>query len=80
FTFKGVQVGFVTTVATGNGDADLSLDGGTTAVVHTHGPGSFGKVRYVTKVTAGISHSLVVTVVGTTGHPKVDVDAFVVIS
>jgi hypothetical protein len=79
FTFSGLQVGFVTTIASTNGSATIAVDGGSAATVNTHATGGPGKVRFVKAVKKG-SHTLVLTVSGTAGHPKIDVDAFVVIS
>jgi kumamolisin len=79
FTFSGIQVGFVTTTSSNNGAATIAIDGGSATTVNTHAGGAHGKVRFV-KATGSGSHTLVLTVSGTAGHPKVDVDAFVVIS
>jgi hypothetical protein len=79
FTFSGFQVGFITTVASTHGSAKIVVDGGTAATVNTHATGGPGKIRYVKATSAG-SHTLVLTVLGTAGHPKIDVDAFVVLS
>jgi len=79
FTYSGVQVGFVTVTSSSNGSATIAVDGGASATVDTHAGGAVGKVRYVKPTPAG-AHSLVLTVSGTAGHPKVDVDAFVVLS
>ncbi|HEX4493669.1 MAG TPA: protease pro-enzyme activation domain-containing protein [Acidimicrobiia bacterium] len=80
FTFSGTQVGFVTNVASTNGSATIAIDGGSAATVNTHATGGPGIVRFV-KLSGGPgSHTLVLTVSGTAGHPKIDVDAFAVIS
>jgi kumamolisin len=79
FTFSGTQVGFVTTVASANGSATIVIDGGAAATVNTHATGGPGIVRFV-KATGTGPHTLVLKVLGTAGHPKIDVDAFVVLS
>lgn len=79
FAFSGSQVAWAATIDTSRGSARVSLDGGAAATVSTNGPSLKTRtVVYAKSVTSG-SHSLLLTVVGTSGHPRVDVDAFFVI-
>ena len=80
FSFTGSQVAWVTTVNSDRGSADLSVDAGSTTTVSTNG-GSLKTaiVKYVNKVSSG-AHVLHLTVLGTSGTPRVDVDAFLVIN
>jgi hypothetical protein len=79
FSFTGKQVAWVSTIASNRGSATASLDGGAATTVNTHGTATKpAKVVYTATKTAG-THSLVVNVLGTAGHARVDVDAFLVI-
>jgi hypothetical protein len=79
FSFTGKQVAWVSTVASNRGSATASLDGGAATTVNTHGTATKpAMVVYTATKTAG-THSLVVNVLGTAGHARVDVDAFLVI-
>ena len=79
FSFTGSQVAWVSTIASNRGSASVSLDGGTAATVSTHGTTIQPRtVVYIKTMTSG-AHTLLVKVLGTAGHPRVDVDAFLVI-
>jgi hypothetical protein len=80
FSFTGRYVAWVSTVAATNGDATVQIDGGGSSTVHTHGSSTnAGRLVYSKSVSAG-AHTVTVTNLGTAGHSRVDVDAFVVIS
>jgi hypothetical protein len=77
--FTGSQVAWVSTIASNRGSATASLDGGVATTVNTHGTATKpAMVVYTATKTQG-THSLVVNVLGTAGHARVDVDAFLVI-
>jgi hypothetical protein len=79
FPFTGSQVAVVSTIGTNRGSATVSLDGGTATTVSTNGTAlKTAMVVYTKTVTAG-THSLLLNVLGTAGHPRVDVDGFLVI-
>jgi len=79
FSFTGSQVAWVSTLGTNRGSATAALDGGTAATVNTQGTAlKPAMVVYTKKVAVG-AHSLLLKVLGTAGHPRVDVDAFLVI-
>lgn len=78
-SFSGSQVAWVSTIGSNRGSATAKLDSGTATTVSTNGATlKPATVVYVKTMTAG-SHSLLVKVLGTSGHPRVDVDAFLVI-
>ena len=60
------------------GSATVKLDSGSAATINTHttSPKAAEIVDVVTAAANG-SHKLVVNVLGTSGHPRIDVDAFV---
>jgi hypothetical protein len=79
FSFTGSQVAWVSTIAANRGSATVSLDGGAATTVSTNGTTTQPRtVVYIKTMTSG-AHTLLVKVLGTAGHPRVDVDAFLVI-
>jgi hypothetical protein len=78
-SFSGSQVAWVSTIGSNRGSAAASLDGGTATTVSTNGTAlKTAMVVYTKTVTAG-THSLLLNVLGTAGHPRVDVDGFLII-
>jgi hypothetical protein len=79
FSFTGSQVAWVSTIAASRGSATVKLDGGAAATVSTNGASlKTAMVVFVKTATSG-THTLLLKVLGTPGHPRVDVDAFLVI-
>ena len=80
-TFTGFQVGWMSTQGPTRGSATVKLDSGTAATINTNtaSPHAAEMVDVVTAAAQG-SHKLVVNVLGTAGHTRIDVDAFVVLS
>jgi hypothetical protein len=80
-TFTGFQVAWMSTQGPTRGSATVKLDSGTAATINTNtsSPHAAEIVDVVT-ATANGSHKLLVTTLGTSGHPRIDVDAFVVLS
>jgi len=80
-TFTGFQVAWMSTQGPTRGSATVKLDSGTPGTINTNAssPKTAEIVDVVTAAANG-SHKLVVTVLGTAGHPRIDVDAFVVLS
>jgi hypothetical protein len=77
-SFTGSQVAWVSTIGSNRGTATASLDAGTPATISTNGTAlKTATVVYTKKVTAG-THSLLLKVLGTAGHPRVDVDCFLI--
>ena len=79
FSFTGKQVAWVSTIASNRGSATASLDGGAATTVNTNGTTTKPAMVVYTATKAAGTHSLVVNVLGTAGHARVDVDAFLVI-
>jgi len=80
-TFTGFQAAWMSTQGPTRGSATVKLDSGTAATINTN-TGSPKTAEIVDVVTAAAngSHKLVVSVLGTAGHPRIDVDAFIVLS
>jgi hypothetical protein len=79
-TFKGFQVAWMSTEGPTRGSATVKLDSGTAKTINTHTTG-VKTAEIVDVITeASGSHTLVIKVLGTSGHPRVDVDAFVVLA
>jgi len=80
-TFTGFQAAWMSTQGPTRGSATVKLDSGTAATINTNtsAPHTAEIVDVVTAAANG-SHKLVVNVLGTAGHPRIDVDAFVVLS
>jgi len=80
-TFTGFQVAWMSTQGPTRGSATVKLDTGTAATINTNtaSPHAAEVVDVVTAAANG-SHKLVVKVLGTAGHPRIDVDAFIVLS
>ena len=80
-TFSGTgQVAWVSTVGATHGSASVKLDSGAKKTINTHGSSTAkAEIVDVVKAKAG-SHQLVVSVLGTSGHAQVDVDAFVILT
>lgn len=79
FTFTGTQVAWVSTINTDRGSATVSIDGGTAKTVNTNGTALHTAAIVYSKAVTSATHTLVLKVLGTAGHPRVDVDAFLVI-
>jgi hypothetical protein len=79
FSFTGSQVALVSTIASNRGSASVSLDGGAATTVSTNGATTKPRMVVYIKTMASGAHALLVKVLGTAGHPRVDVDAFLVI-
>jgi hypothetical protein len=79
-SFTGIQAAWVSTDGPTRGSASVKLDSGGTATISTHA--SSPKTAQVVDVLSGVSgsHKLVIKVLGTSGHPRVDIDAFIVLA
>jgi hypothetical protein len=80
-TFTGFQVAWMSTQGPTRGSATVKLDSGTAATINTNTASAHAaEVVDVVTAAANGSHKLVVKVLGTAGHPRIDVDAFIVLS
>jgi hypothetical protein len=81
FTFTGIQVAWMSTQGPTRGSATVKLDSGTASTINTDTTSPHtAEIVDVATAAANASHKLVITVLGTSGHPRIDVDAFVVLS
>jgi hypothetical protein len=77
FTFTGRAVAWVAPIGSSRGQARIYLDGTWVKTVDLHGPAR--RIVYTRTFSSVKTHRLTVRVVGTSGHPRVDVDAFLVV-
>jgi hypothetical protein len=79
-SFSGIQAAWVSTLGPTRGSASVQLGSGKATTISTHA--SSPKTAQIVDVVSGSSgsHKLVVKVLGTSGHPRVDVDAFIVLA
>jgi kumamolisin len=79
-SFNGIQAAWVGTQGPTRGSATIQRDSQPKATVDTHT--STPKTAEVVHVVHGPSgsHKLVITVLGTAGHPRVDIDAFIILA
>jgi hypothetical protein len=79
FSFTGSNVAWIATKSSNRGQANVYIDGSFVATVDLYSSTttSAQAIAYTYAWPAVASHTIAVEVVGTAGHPKVDVDAFV---
>jgi hypothetical protein len=79
-SFTGIQASWVTTESTTRGSATVKLDSGAATTISTNA--MTAKSAQVVDVVQGASgpHKLVISVLGTAGHPRIDIDAFFVLA
>lgn len=75
-TFYGRAVAFVAPTSRTRGSAKVYLDGTYVTTISLYGPAMTRQVVYARRFAALGTHTIKVRVVGTAGHPRVDVDAF----
>ena len=78
FSFSGTSIAYIGDRATDRGSARIYIDGMLRATVNMQGT----KVNRLIASARGFptygNHTIRVEVVGTAGHPRVDVDAFII--
>jgi hypothetical protein len=81
FTFTGTGIAWVAARSPVRGTARVSIDGGTATTVDLHRTSAIARQMVLTKTwpTAG-THTIEIRALGTSGHPRVDIDAFVVLT
>ena len=80
FTFNGKQVAWIAVRGPARGSARVAVDGTRVGVVGLHSSTvHFRKAVFVSAWLANDSHRIGVRVSGTAGHPRVDVDGFVIV-
>jgi hypothetical protein len=81
YTFTGKSVAWIAYKSTSRGSAQVYVDGVLQATVSLYSTTSTAKAQvYAFNWAVSGTHTLRVVVVGTAGHPRVDVDAFVRLS
>ncbi|HUG29601.1 MAG TPA: glycosyl hydrolase family 18 protein [Candidatus Limnocylindria bacterium] len=76
YSFTGRAIGWVTTLGPGRGTAKVYLDGKLMATIDTHAASVvFRRVAFTKTWASSGYHTIRIVVVGTAGHPRVDVDA-----
>ena len=80
FAFTGSQVAWIATRAANRGRAEIAIDGvPVTTVDLAHGTTQYRRLVFGHVWPSSAAHSMRITVVGTAGHPYVDVDGLVVV-
>jgi hypothetical protein len=79
-TFVGRAVSWVSALGPTRGQARVYVDGHLISTINLYSPSVVARrVVFSRSVSAGHTHTIKVIVVGTAGHPRVDVDAFLVL-
>lgn len=77
-TFTGSSVAWVAAVGPGRGSAEVYVDGAFSSTVSLNAPSrATRRIVFATSWASQGTHTIEVVVLGTPGHPRVDVDAFV---
>ncbi len=80
YSFTGRAVAWVTTIGANRGAAKVYLDGTLVATIDLSAAiTEYGRVAFAKTWSASGFHTLRIVVVGTVGHPRVDVDALEVL-
>jgi N-acetylmuramoyl-L-alanine amidase-like protein len=80
YTFTGRSIAVLSTLATSRGQVKVYLDGAYVTTVDTHAASTaYRRVIWSRTFASSGSHTIKLVVVGTAGHPRVDLDAFLVL-
>jgi hypothetical protein len=71
------SIAFVTTKATSRGSFKVYIDGVYKKTISTNGSTKYRQILYQYSWSSPATHKMKIVVSGTSGHPRVDVDAFV---
>jgi hypothetical protein len=77
FRFTGRAVGWVSVRATSRGNARVTIDGTYAKAVYLYGSTAYRRLVFARNLTPG-PHTMKITVLGTSGRPRIDVDGFIV--
>jgi hypothetical protein len=80
FTFTGRSIAFITTRAATRGQVRIFLDGTLQTTLDLGGTTTFRSVAWQRTFTTSAARTVQIQVVGTVGRPRVDLDAFAVMS
>ena len=80
YTFTGRAIGWVAPRSSSRGSATIYIDGGYVATVSLYRSSTLARYSvYRTSWLTSGTHTIKIVVVGTAGHPRIDVDAFTVL-
>jgi hypothetical protein len=79
-TFTGIQAAWLSTLGPTRGSASVQLDALAARTISTHASAPTTKEIADVATAATGTHTLSVKVLGTSGHPRIDVDAFIILS
>jgi hypothetical protein len=80
YSFTGRAIGWVTTLGPDQGAAKVYIDGTLVATIDTHAASLvFRRVAFARTWASSGYHTIRIVVVGSAGHPRVDVDALEVL-
>jgi hypothetical protein len=80
YAFTGRAVAWVTTLGPGRGAAKVYIDGVLVTTIDTNAPSfTFRHIAFARSWGSSGFHTIRIVVVGTAGHPRVDVDALEVL-
>jgi beta-N-acetylhexosaminidase len=78
YSFTGTSIGWVAALGPTRGSAKVYIDGTYQATVSLYATTtSLRRIGYVRSWSSQAGHTIKIVVVGTAGHPRVDLDAFV---
>lgn len=80
FTFTGRSVAWVAPVGTTRGSAVVTIDGGSPQTINLYAPAAPRQVVFARRFGSVGTHTIRIRVLGTAGHARVDVDAFLVLN
>jgi hypothetical protein len=78
-TFSGRAVAFISRRSVASGKVRVYLDGTLRATVNLYGATAWRRIAYVASWPSMGTHTIKLVVVGTLGHPRVDLDGLVVL-
>jgi hypothetical protein len=80
YSFTGRSIAWVTTKATRSGSARIYIDGVLASTMSLYASSyTYKYVAFEMSWTTSGAHTIKVEVVGTSGHPRIDIDAFLVL-
>lgn len=79
-TFSGRSIAWVAPVSVGRGSASVSIDGGPASIVSLYGLAAPRQIVFAARFASVGTHTIRIRVLGTVAHPRVDLDAFLVLN
>ena len=75
-TFTGRSIAWVSPIGPGRGSARIYVDGDFVTTVSLQGSSAARQIVFARRFSTVATHTISIKVVGTPGHPRVDLDAF----